>query len=134
MYIENLRYADTHEWARLDEGTNIVTVGISAHAVKQLRDIVFLELPKTGDTFKQGDSFGAIESVKAVFELISPVTGKIVDVNQPLVDNLELLKADPYDKGWMVKIQVEAPVELQNLMSAKDYEAFIERESHKGGN
>lgn len=123
MYPHDLRYTDTHEWARKE--ADIATVGISDYAVKQLSDIVFLELPKVGDNLKKGSPFGAIESVKAVFDLNSPVTGQVIEVNQGLADNLDLLQTDPYNQGWMVKVKLENQDEFQALMSTAEYEAFI---------
>ena len=122
MYPGDLRYTKTHEWARLEKEGDVVTVGITDHAVKQLSDIVFLELPGKGDRVKKDSPFGAIESVKAVFDLNSPVTGQIVEVNQSLNDNLDLLKTDPYREGWMIKIRQGNPEEMQVLMSSSDYE------------
>ena len=124
MYPGDLRYTKTHEWARLEKGGDVVTVGITEYAVKQLSDIVFLELPGKGDEVEKDSPFGAIESVKAVFDLNSPVTGQIVEVNQTLNDNLDLLKTDPYRDGWMIKIRQENPEEMQSLMSSSDYEDF----------
>ena len=125
MYPANLKYTETHEWARIEKKTNTVTIGLSAHAIKQLTDIVFLELPGVGDNLKKGSPFGAIESVKAVFDLNSPVTGKVIEVNQSLSDNLELLQNDPYGEGWMIKISAERQDELETLMSAEDYTAYL---------
>ncbi len=126
MYPADLKYTNTHEWARQE--TDIVTVGISGYAIKQLSDIVFLELPSVGDNLRKGSPFGAVESVKAVFDLNSPVTGKVIEVNQALADNLDLLQADPYGQGWMVKIKAENQDELQDLMTAADYEDYLKKE------
>ena len=127
MYPPELKYTETHEWVRMEE--NIVTVGISDYAVKQLTDIVFLELPGVGDNLKKGSPFGAVESVKAVFDLNSPVTGRVVEVNRAVTDNLDLLRNDPYGGGWMLKIKAENQDELHNLMSAEDYIKIVSRES-----
>src|SRR5947208_11815394 len=105
MDPKNLRYAKTHEWASL-EG-NICTVGITKFAVEQLTDIVYIELPDVGDNVFAGESFGEIESVKAVSDLYSPVNGEVVDVNDKLLDDPTKVTADPYGKGWMLKIKVE---------------------------
>ena len=112
-----MKYTETHEWARTEKDTNIVTVGISQYAVEQLSDIVFLELPGAGDNLRKGSLFGAIESVKAVFDLTSPVTGEVIEINQALTDNLDLLKTNPYGEGWMLKAKVENQEELQTLMT-----------------
>ncbi len=122
MYPADLKYTDTHEWVRIEEKTGTVTVGISEYAVKQISDIVFLELPSVGDNLKKGSPFGAIESVKAVFDLNSPVTGEVTEVNQAITDNLDLLQTDPYGQGWMIKIKVESEDEFEALMNAVDYE------------
>lgn len=128
MYPADLRYTETHEWARIEENTNIVTVGMTGYAIKQLSDIVFLELPGVADNLKKGSPFGAIESIKAVFDLNSPISGQVIEVNQVLGGNLNLLQTDPYDQGWMVKIKVEHQNEFWTLMSAVDYEAFLKKE------
>ena len=131
MYPADMKYTETHEWARTEKDTNIVTVGISQYAVEQLSDIVFLELPGTGDNLRKGSSFGGIESVKAVFDLTSPMTGEVIEVNQALIDNLDLLKTDPYGEGWMLKAKVENQEELQTLMSAEDYQAYLGKQKGK---
>ena len=131
MYPADLKYTETHEWARTRKDTNVVTVGISQYAVEQLSDVVFLELPGIGDNLMKDSPFGAIESVKAVFDLTSPVTGEVIEVNQALTDNLDLLKTDPYDEGWMLKVEVENQEELQTLMSAEDYQAYLKNVSDK---
>ena len=118
----------SHEWARL-EG-DVVTVGISAHAVKQLSDLVYIELPEKGKKVKKGEPFGEIESVKAVSELFSPVDGEIIDVNAALSDNLESITKEPYGAGWMIKIKPSNPAELDRLMSAKDYEKHTAEAGH----
>ncbi len=124
MYPGDLRYTKTHEWARLEKEESAVTVGVTEYAVKQLSDIVFLELPGKGDEVKKDSPFGAIESVKAVFDLNSPVTGQVIETNQALNDNLDLLKTNPYSEGWMIKVRQKNPEEMQKLMSSSDYEDF----------
>lgn len=123
-YPENLKYLDTHEYARLEGGTAVI--GITAFAVDQLGDIVFLELPEVGDTVRKGEKFGAIESVKAVEDLNSPVTGEVLERNDPLMDTPEQLADDPYGNGWMLKIKVDAPEELDDALSADQYSAQVE--------
>jgi len=105
MDPKNLRYAKTHEWASL-EG-NICTLGITKFAVEQLTDVVYIELPEVGDHVFVGDSFGEIESVKAVSDLYSPVNGEVIEINEKLIDDPTKISGDPYGKGWMVKIKVE---------------------------
>ncbi len=120
MYPSELKYTDTHEWVR-DEGDGIVSVGITAFAVNELSDIVFMELPSAGGRVKKGSPFGAVESVKAVFDLNSPVSGEVVDVNGSLVEDAEVLKSDPYKEGWMIKVKLDEPGELEGLLDEKSY-------------
>jgi|SRR5713101_7539349 len=128
MDPKNLRYATTHEWAIL-EGDQC-TVGITKFAVDQLTDLVFVELPEVGDHVFKGESFGEIESVKAVSELYSPVNGEIVAINEKLLDDPAKISADPYGKGWMVKIKVEPGTNLDHLMTLDKYEKQIASEEH----
>jgi len=123
-FPDDLRYTREHEWAR-KKGKNVV-VGITEYAQDQLGDVVYLELPDVGDEVKKGDSFGVVESTKAVSELFSPVTGKVVEVNDPLKDSPETVNEDPYEEGWMVVIEPADPGELDALMDAKGYQAFLE--------
>lgn len=123
-YPDDLKYADTHEYARL-EGDR-VTIGITAFAVDQLGDIVFLELPEVGEMIEKGETFGTVESVKAVEDLKAPVTGMVVERNDPLLDAPEQLANDPYGTAWMLKVRVDAPEELDEAMSAADYRAQVE--------
>ncbi len=126
MYPAELKYTDTHEWVRVEGGT--AAVGITAYAVEQLRDVVFLELPSGGGKVTRGSSFGVIESVKAVFELNSPVSGKATDVNKELSDQLELLKTDPYGEGWMLKVELSDPSETDSLMDSAAYEEYVKKQ------
>ncbi|HEY9908150.1 MAG TPA: glycine cleavage system protein GcvH [Thermosynechococcaceae cyanobacterium] len=125
-YPDDLKYLDSHEYARL-EGT-IATIGITAFAVDQLGDIVFLELPEVGDTVSKGEKFGTVESVKAVEDLNSPVTGTIVQANTPLMDAPEQLADDPYGLAWLLKVQVENPEDLDDALSADEYRSQVEGE------
>ncbi len=118
---KDLKYTETHEWVRIEGKT--ATVGITAHAAEALSDLVFLDLPEAGDTVTAGKSFGEIESVKAVSELKSPVSGEILETNSGLPDALGDINSDPYGKGWMLKCRVSAPP--VGLMSAAEYEAFV---------
>lgn len=122
MEPEKLYYAKTHEWISLDEGEDSGTVGISAFAVEQLTDLVYIELPKVGAHVTAGESFGEIESVKAVSDLYSPVTGEIIDVNTSLVDSLETFSTDPYGEGWIMKVKIGDKSTLKNLMDHPAYE------------
>src|SRR5512142_1789981 len=115
-FPEDLRYTREHEWARR-KGKNVV-VGITEFAQDQRGDVVYLELPDVGDEVKKGDSFGVVESTKAVSELFSPVTGKVVEVNDPLSDAPETVNEDPYEEGWMIQVEVADLKELGDLMDA----------------
>lgn len=123
QYPEDLKYLDTHEYIRL-EG-DIATIGITAFAVNQLGDIVFLELPEVGTKVEKGDDFGSIESVKAVESLTAPVTGTVVERNDAIVDEPEFLGDDPYGDGWLVKVRVENPSDTDDAMSAEKYRQMI---------
>ncbi|AFY65571.1 glycine cleavage system protein GcvH [Geitlerinema sp. PCC 7407] len=125
-YPDNLQYLDSHEYIRLED--DIAVIGISAHAVSELGDIVFLELPVVGDTVEKGESFGTVESVKAVEELRSPVTGTVVDRNSDIVDAPEQLGDDPYGDGWLIKVRLDDPSELDDALSAAEYRAQVEGE------
>ncbi|WP_446876561.1 glycine cleavage system protein GcvH [Phormidesmis sp. 146-33] len=123
-YPEDLKYLDTHEYARL-EG-DIATVGISAFAIDQLGDIVFLELPDVGSAVEQGESFGTVESVKAVEDLKSPVTGTVIEANVDMVETPENLVDDPYIAGWLIKVKIDDPSSLDGALSAEDYRSQVE--------
>ena len=123
-YPEDLKYLDSHEYVRL-EG-EIATVGISAFAVDQLGDIVFLELPDVGDAVEKGETFGNVESVKAVEDLKSPVTGTVVERNEVMVETPEQLTEDPYGEGWLLKVRVSDSEQLEDVMSASEYRALVE--------
>jgi len=119
----DLKYTKEHEWVRMDgdEGT----VGITDYAQDQLGDIVFVELPADGATVSQMQKFGEIESVKAVSELYSPVTGEVLEANPTLADNPEFVNDDPYGEGWMLRIRLSHVGELEKLLSAQEYDDFI---------
>ncbi len=119
IFSDDVRYAESHEWAR-SEGEN-VKVGISDYAQDQLGDIVFVELPDVGDTFEKGAEFGTVESVKAVSELYLPVSGEIIAVNGTLEDSPELVNSAPYTKGWMIEVKPSDPAELDGLMTKDAY-------------
>jgi glycine cleavage system H protein len=124
-YPTDLKYLDSHEYVRLDG--EIATIGISAFAIDQLGDIVFLELPEVGDSLEMGESFGTIESVKAVEELYPPVSGTIVDRNDTLIDSPEAIADDPYGGGWLLKVRANnAEEELEDAMTAEEYRAHVE--------
>ncbi len=123
-YPDDLKYLDSHEYVRLDG--EIATIGISAFAVDQLGDIVFLELPDVGEKLEKGNAFGTIESVKAVEDLNSPITGTVVERNDPMVDSPELVGDDPYGEGWLLKVRIDDPSELDEALSADEYRAQVE--------
>jgi glycine cleavage system H protein len=124
-YPEDLKYLDTHEYVRFDG--EIATIGISAFAVDQLGDIVFLELPEVGDALEIGESFGTIESVKAVEDLYPPVAGTVIERNEALIESPESIADDPYGEGWLLKLRVDNPDdELADVLSASEYRAHVE--------
>jgi glycine cleavage system H protein len=123
MYPENYRYSKEHEWVRL-EG-DVGTVGITFHAQKELGDIVYADLPKPGTMVEQGKAMGSVESVKAVSEIYSPVSGQVVEVNETLAAVPEKLNQDPHGEAWLVKIKVSAPSEIDGLLSAADYQSYV---------
>ena len=122
-YPEDLKYTREHEWARVDG--KLVTVGITKFAVEQLGDITQVDLPKEGETVRKNDVVGTVESVKAVSDVYTPVSGKIVKVNTPLADTPEYLSDDPYDEGWMIQVAVTNTTELDGLLTAEAYQAFL---------
>jgi glycine cleavage system H protein len=129
MVPEDLKYAKTHEWARLDAAANVVTMGITDFAVQQLGDIVFLELPKVGSQVTQDTPLGVIESVKAAVDLFAPVTGEVVETNAPLANDLETIGRDPYGQGWMVRIRVAGADALSGLLEPQEYRRHLEAEA-----
>lgn len=124
QYPEDLKYTDTHEYVRV-EG-DIATIGISSFAVDQLGDIVFLEVPEVGAVVTKGDSFGTVESVKAVEVLKAPVSGTIVERNDSIIDDPEIVNEDPYVDGWLIKVRVDDPSEIDDALSAEQYSALVE--------
>jgi glycine cleavage system H protein len=133
---EKLLYAKTHEWVSVDTagatpaGGRVATIGISAFAVEALTDLVYIELPAVGRQVKQGESFGEIESVKAVSDLYSPVDGEILEVNSALVGHLETLNVDPYGKGWIAKIRLSDETSLKQLLDYPAYQKQCAEEGH----
>ena len=123
MYPENFRYTKEHEWVRVDGDS--ATVGITDHAQNELGDIVYVDLPKPGTKVTLGGTLGSVESVKAVSDIYAPVTGEVTEINTELADAPEKLNADPHGAAWMVKIKLSAPAEVEQLLSAADYEAYI---------
>ncbi|MFW6000942.1 MAG: glycine cleavage system protein GcvH [Halanaerobium sp.] len=123
---EDLLYSKDHEWVR--EDGDILVIGISDFAQEELGDIVFAELPEVDEEFETGDSFGVLESVKAVSDTFIPLSGKVVAVNEELLDHPELINDDPYGDGWMIKIDPFDDTELDELLTAEEYAEFLEEE------
>ncbi len=128
MDPKSLRYAPTHEWAVLEGDT--CTIGITRFAVEQLTDIVYIELPDPGDHVFAGESFGEIESVKAVSDLYSPVDGEVTAINKKLLEDPTAVTNDPLGKGWMIKVKVEPGSNLDRLMNLEQYEKQIASQGH----
>jgi glycine cleavage system H protein len=125
---DKLRYLNSHEWAYVaDDSSGVATIGISAFAVEELTDLVFMALPKVGQTLTAGSEFGEVESVKAVSPMYSPVSGTVVEIHTALVDKLESLSVDPYNEGWIIKVKMSDPSELSGLL---DWEAYKKQCSH----
>ena len=124
-FPDALYYTEEHEWVLIEE--EIVTVGISDFAQDQLGDVVFVELPEVGDQLETGKPLGVVESVKAVSDVYSPVSGEVVEVNSELPDEPEMLNTSPYEDGWMVKIKLNDTGELEDLLDAAGYQEFIEQ-------
>jgi glycine cleavage system H protein len=122
MVPKELRYLESHEWAKCQEGSDIITVGLADYAIEQLGDIVFLELPAVGDKVVKGSEFCTIESVKAASDLYAPVSGEIAEVNDELTENLELFKVGAYEQAWIARIKADDMAEFESLLSAEDYE------------
>lgn len=122
-FPDTVRYAHDHEWARQEN--DIIVVGISDYAQDQLGDITFVELPQEGDFFEKGEEFGTLESVKAVSEVFMPVAGEIVAINGELGESPGLVNEDPYGAGWLIKVRPTNATDLENLMSANEYEDML---------
>lgn len=125
MYPGDLYYSETHQWARVEEG--VATVGVTNYAQEQLGDVVYVELPRPDDEMKRGEPLGSVESVKAVADVNSPVSGRVVEVNGALEDTPEQINQSPYDAGWLAKIELSDPAEMRSLMSAQEYVKFLQQ-------
>jgi glycine cleavage system H protein len=123
-YPDNLHYTKDHEWILVQGETG--TVGITDFAQEQLGDVVHVQLPRVGEKFSAHDTFGEVESVKTFSELFIPVSGEVVEVNEALVDSPELVNSSPYGDGWMIKVKLSATGEVDSLLSASEYEDFVE--------
>jgi glycine cleavage system H protein len=124
MYPESMRYTKEHEWVEVQEN-GTARVGITDYAQKELGDIVYVELPSVGDEFEQGEAFGVVESVKAVSDLYMPISGKVKDVNKELENQPESINASPHDDGWIITLEISDEEEISGLMSAEEYEEFL---------
>ncbi|MCH2317010.1 MAG: glycine cleavage system protein GcvH [SAR202 cluster bacterium] len=124
MNPPDLKYSKEHEWVR-SESDSVVVMGITAFAQDSLGDVVFVEIPDVDAELTQGEKMGEIESVKAVSDLYSPVSGKVIKRNESLIDNPELVNEGPFEQGWMLKVEIKDASELDNLLSAEDYNSFL---------
>jgi glycine cleavage system H protein len=123
-FPDNLKYTKEHEWIKV-EGDE-AHIGITEHATNELGDIVFIEIETLGESFGSGDTFGTIEAVKTVSDLFMPVSGEVIEVNPKLEDNPEIVNKDPYGEGWLIKVKIENPDELNELLSSADYKDLVE--------
>ena len=126
---DDLLYSKEHEWIQRE--SDIATIGITEHAQKELGDVVFADLPEVGTTFKVNEAFGSVESVKAVSEVYMPVSGEVVETNESLLDAPEKINDDPYGEGWIIRIRLTNPTELEALMSSQEYSKYVEEESQE---
>lgn len=123
---KDLRYSREHEWVAVEDG--VATIGITDHAQEQLGDVVYIELPQVGAEVTKDSPFGVVESVKAVSDIFAPVSGAVKEVNSPLADSPEKVNADPYGEAWMIRVTMSDAHELDDLMTAAEYEKFVEEE------
>ena len=123
MYPKEFKYSKDHEWLLVEGG--VATVGVTQFAQEELGEVVFVEVPDVGQSFAAHDEIGSVESVKAVAEVYTPVSGEVVEVNEALADRPELINEDPHGEGWIVKFRLSDEAELEELMSADDYAAFV---------
>jgi len=131
VYPGDLYYSESHQWARVEEG--MATVGVSHYAQDQLGDIVYVELPRPDEDARRGEPLGSVESVKAVADVSSPVSGRVVEANTTLDDEPEKINQDCYGAGWLAKIDMSDPAEVRSLMNAQEYVQFIQRLSEETG-
>ena len=129
-YPDDLRYTKEHEWARVNVQTKRATIGITNFAVEQLGDITMVDVPKEGESFRRGQAVATVESVKAVSDIYAPLSGKIVKVNDPVKDSPEMLNEDCYDEGWLLEIELTDAKELDELMTAKEYDQYLREQAH----
>ncbi len=124
MYPEENLYSKDHEWILIQD--NVGTVGITDYAQHELGDVVYVDLPEVGDTFEAGEPFGSVESVKAVSAVFCPVGGEVIEVNSKLEESPDLINVSPYQKAWMIKVRLNNPEELKELLSAEEYEEYLQ--------
>jgi glycine cleavage system H protein len=127
MYPEENLYSKDHEWILVQNAVG--TIGITDYAQHELGDVVYVDLPEVGDTFEAGDPFGSVESVKAVSEVFCPISGEVVEVNSKLEESPELINQSPHEKAWMVKVRITNPDELKELLSAEEYEEYLQEQA-----
>ncbi|MCC6738009.1 MAG: glycine cleavage system protein GcvH [Planctomycetia bacterium] len=132
MRPDDLKYTETHEWIKVNKKAKTVVLGITDYAVSQLSDLVHIELPEAGDNLEAGQPFGEIESVKAVSDLFAPLSGEVLEVNEEVTENLDVLAKDPFEDGWLVKLQVGDLSELDEMMTRKEYDEFVLSEAGGG--
>lgn len=125
-FPEELRYSSEHEWVAVED--DVATVGITDYAQEQLGDVVYIELPAVGDEVIKDEAFGVVESVKAVSDLYAPVSGRVIGVNTDLPESPEVINEDPYGDGWMIKVKMSDMTELDDLMTAEQYEEYVKEE------
>ena len=128
-FPKELRYSSEHEWVAVEDG--VATVGISDYAQEQLGDVVYVELPAVDDEVIKDEAFGVVESVKAVSDIYAPVSGRIIEINADLPESPEVINEDPYGDGWMIKVKMSDITELDDLMTAEQYEKYIEEEEEE---
>lgn len=125
-FPDELKYTEEHEWVLVED--DIATIGITDFAQDQLGDVVFVELPEVGDLLEMGKTLGVVESVKAVSDIYAPLSGEVVEINEDLPDEPELINTSAYEDGWMIKLKISDPGELEDLMDAADYQSFVEQD------
>lgn len=125
---QDLKFTKTHEWARVEGDT--VTIGIADYAQSELGDITYLELPEPGDSISAAEPFGVVESVKAASDIYSPIDGEVIERNEDVISGPDVVNASPYDRAWLLKVRVADPSQLESLMSAEDYDSFVESLTH----
>jgi len=123
---DDRKYTKEHEWLRVEDASSgLAQMGITAYAQDQLGDVVYFDLPKVGDAVTALEKMGEVESVKAVSDLFSPITGEVIQINDELIDTPELVNEDPFERGWLIRVTMDDPSQLDSLMSAADYDAYV---------